>query len=127
MKKYLEGLVFGVTGLLIGMSCWSIAAGTNTYQLQVTAPVVSGTRYANFTAASSVINTQEGFIAGVFCASASSTPTLQFYDYASASVSSVLTGVFTPAAATYYVLPFHYNNGLYVATGGTINCTVSYQ
>jgi len=123
MKKYLEGLIFGVTGLLIGMSCLSVA-----WQFQPTAPTTPATLYSvvGNGAASGVIKNSEGIVAGAFCNSIGSTPLLVIYDNASSSVYPPVAS-FVPTAATYYTIPVHVNNGIYVTTTGTLSCTLTYQ
>lgn len=72
--------------------------------------------------ASGLIWTGAGALAGIFVASASA---------ASITVVDGLTGsgklivnTFTPAAATWYAMPFFFAAGLFITIAGTIDCTV---
>jgi hypothetical protein len=60
---------------------------------------------------------------GIFVGSASSVPTIAVYDGKDAS-GRVLVNTFTPVSATWYFMPFIFTSGLYVAIGGTVDCTV---
>ena len=87
-------------------------------------PVIGGINYSNLTG-DALVKTGDGHLIGIFVASASSTPTIKVWDNTAAS-GSVLVNTFTPVAATWYPLPFHFGTGLYVDVGGTIDLTVSY-
>jgi ABC-type nitrate/sulfonate/bicarbonate transport system substrate-binding protein len=87
---------------------------------------------ANYTyiTASTNIKPMAGKLKGIFVSSASSTPTITVYDSASNTTTATILGVFTPAAATSYVLPLdgaYAKNGLYVAIGGTVAATVIWE
>jgi len=87
---------------------------------------------ANYTyiTASANIKPMAGKLKGIFVSSASSTPTITVYDSAAATTTDIILGVFTPAAATSYVLPLdgaYAKNGLYVAIGGTVAATVIWE
>ena len=77
--------------------------------------------------ASTNVSAQRSRLIGIFVASASSTPTITVYDSAGTATTTTVVGVFTPAAATWYRLPFLFKNGIYIAIGGTVNCTPSFE
>jgi len=87
---------------------------------------------ANYTyiTASANIKPMAGKLKGIFVSAASSTPTITVYDSASNTTTSTILGVFTPAAATSYVLPLdgaYAKNGIYVVIGGTVAATVIWE
>jgi ABC-type nitrate/sulfonate/bicarbonate transport system substrate-binding protein len=52
------------------------------------------------------------------------------YDSAAATTTTTLLGVFTPTAATSYILPLegaYAKNGIYVVISGTVSATVLYE
>lgn len=87
---------------------------------------------ANYTyiTASANIKPMAGKLKGIFVSSASSTPTITVYDSASTTTTKTILGVFTPAAATSYLLPLdgaYAKDGIYVAIGGTVAATVIWE
>jgi ABC-type nitrate/sulfonate/bicarbonate transport system substrate-binding protein len=71
-----------------------------------------------------------GKLKGIFVSAASSTPTITVYDSAAATTTTTLLGVFTPTAATSYILPLegaYAKNGIYVVISGTVSATVLYE
>ena len=87
---------------------------------------------ANYTyiTASANIKPMAGKLKGIFVSAASSTPTITVYDSASTTTTATILGVFTPAAATSYLLPLdgaYAKNGIYVAIGGTVAATVIWE
>jgi ABC-type nitrate/sulfonate/bicarbonate transport system substrate-binding protein len=71
-----------------------------------------------------------GKLKGIFVSAASGTPTITVYDSAAATTTTTLLGVFTPVAATSYILPLegaYAKNGIYVVIGGTVSATVLYE
>jgi hypothetical protein len=87
---------------------------------------------ANYTyiTASANIKPMAGKLKGIFVSAASSTPPITVYDSAAATTTDIILGVFTPAAATSYMLPLdgaYAKNGLYVAIGGTVAATVIWE
>ena len=87
---------------------------------------------ANYTyiTASANIKPMAGKLKGIFVSAASSTPTITVYDSASTTTTATILGVFTPAAATSYMLPLdgaYAKNGIYVAIGGTVAATVIWE
>ena len=94
-----------------------------TVQTGPIAPTAGGSGYLN-TTASVLVKTGDGHLIGIFVASASATPTIKLWDSTAAS-GLVLVNTFTPIAATWYPLPFHFTVGCYVTIGGTVDCTVS--
>lgn len=66
-------------------------------------------------------------LAGIFVSSASSVPTITVYDDPAAGTGTKIVDTFTPAAATWYQLPFVAGSGLNVVLGGTVSCTVAYS
>lgn len=87
---------------------------------------------ANYTyiTASANIKPMAGKLKGIFVSSASSTPTITVYDSAGTTTTQTILGVFTPAAATSYLLPLdgaYAKDGIYVAIGGTVAATVIWE
>jgi ABC-type nitrate/sulfonate/bicarbonate transport system substrate-binding protein len=87
---------------------------------------------ANYTyiTASANIKPAAGKLKGIFVSAASSTPTITVYDSAAATTTPTLLGVFTPTAATSYILPLegaYAKNGIYVVISGTVSATVLYE
>jgi len=83
---------------------------------------------------SAQIKTSAGKLKGIFVSSATATPTITIYDTFDATTSgTTLVGVFTPAAATSYLLGMggdggmYFNKGLYIVLSGTITATVVYE
>jgi hypothetical protein len=93
-------------------------------QIGVQVPAVGGMGYLNATG-DTLVATGAGFLCGIFVASASGSPTIKLWDNTAAS-GTVLVNTFTPAAGTWYPLPFHFKTGLYLDVGGTVDVTVSY-
>lgn len=60
---------------------------------------------------------------GVLCATTTA-GTLIFYDSATTTTTTPITGTITPAAGSFTPIPASTGNGLYVVVGGTINATV---
>jgi hypothetical protein len=64
--------------------------------------------------------TPAGALAGIFIATAGSTPTVTVYDNTTGS-GTVLIPTFTPVAGTYYAFPeASFTNGCYIVLGGTV-------
>jgi len=87
---------------------------------------------ANYTyiTASANIKPMAGKLKGIFVSAASATPTITVYDSAATTTTTTLLGVFTPAAATSYILPLegaYAKNGIYVVISGTVSATVLYE
>lgn len=85
-----------------------------------------GTNYVN-TAASALVLTGAGKLAGIWVSAASATPTIKVWDNTSAAT-TVLLETFTPVAGTFYSFPnARVATGLYITISGTVNCTVFYD
>ncbi|CAB5194771.1 hypothetical protein UFOVP169_33 [uncultured Caudovirales phage] len=87
---------------------------------------------ANYTyiTATANIKPAAGKLKGIFVSAASATPTITVYDSAAATTTTTILGVFTPAAATSYLLPLdgaYAKNGIYVVISGTVAATVIYE
>ena len=87
---------------------------------------------ANYTyiTASANIKPMAGKLKGIFVSAASATPTITVYDSAATTTTATLLGVFTPVAATSYILPLegaYAKNGIYVVISGTVSATVLYE
>jgi hypothetical protein len=87
---------------------------------------------ANYTyiTASANIKPMAGKLKGIFVSAASSTPTITVYDSAAATTTKTILGVFTPAAATSYMLPLdgaYARDGIYVVISGTVAATVIWE
>lgn len=74
----------------------------------------------NITATNATL-TKGGKLLGIWVSSASSTPTIKVADTA-----GTIANTFTPAAATFYRLPFTFTGTLTVTIGGTVDCTICY-
>ena len=84
--------------------------------------------------ATAQIKTSAGKLKGIFVSSVGITPTITIYDTFNATTSgTTLVGVFTPAAATSYLLGMggdggmYFNKGLYIVLSGTVVATVVYE
>lgn len=84
--------------------------------------VVDTGTYSNISA-STLIRTGPGQLLGIFCASASNTPTIKVWDAVTAAA-PILVNTFVPVAATYHKIPANFATGLYVTISGTVDCTV---
>jgi ABC-type nitrate/sulfonate/bicarbonate transport system substrate-binding protein len=87
---------------------------------------------ANYTyiTASANIKTSAGKLKGIFVSAASSTPTITVYDSAATTNTRTILGVFTPTAATSYVLPLdgaYAKDGIYVVISGTVTATIIWE
>ena len=87
---------------------------------------------ANYTyiTASANIKPMAGKLKGIFVSAASSTPTITVYDSEAKTTTNTILGVFTPAAATSYVLPLdgaYAKSGIYVVISGTVSATIIYE
>lgn len=87
---------------------------------------------ANYTyiTASANIKPMAGKLKGIFVSAASSTPTITVYDSDATATTKTILGVFTPTAATSYVLPLdgaYAKNGLYVVISGTVAATIIWE
>jgi ABC-type nitrate/sulfonate/bicarbonate transport system substrate-binding protein len=87
---------------------------------------------ANYTyiTATANIKPMAGKLKGIFVSAASGTPTITVYDSAAATTTDTILGVFTPVAATSYILPLegaYAKNGIYVVISGTVSATVLYE
>jgi ABC-type nitrate/sulfonate/bicarbonate transport system substrate-binding protein len=87
---------------------------------------------ANYTyiTATANIKPMAGKLKGIFVSAASSNPTITVYDSAAATTTDTILGVFTPVAATSYILPLegaYAKNGIYVVIAGTVAATVLYE
>lgn len=73
------------------------------------------------------VQPKRGALLGIFVSAASNTPTITVYDEAGSGTTTKLVDTFTPAAATWYSLPFDCTSGLNVVITGTVSCTVASQ
>ncbi len=71
------------------------------------------------------VSSQRSYLAGIFVSTASSTPTITVYDSAGTTTTAKIVDTFTPAAATWYPMPFIAQTGIYVVIAGTVSCTVA--
>lgn len=72
--------------------------------------------------ASGLVRTGPAAIIGIFVASSTS-GTIKIWDNTSAA-GAVVVNTFTAVAGTWYTIPSLNGIGIYVTTGGTIDCTV---
>ena len=87
---------------------------------------------ANYTyiTASANIKPMAGKLKGIFVSAASGTPLITVYDSAATTTTNTILGVFTPAAATSYILPLegaYAKSGIYVVISGTVAATILYE
>lgn len=87
--------------------------------------VVVGAASKNISA-STLVKSGGGVLAGIFVASASSSPTIKVWNNTTNST-NVLVNTFTPIGGTWYPMPLTFSEGLYVEIGGTVDCTVSFS
>lgn len=78
--------------------------------------------YKNITATANIMPT-DGCLLGVFCSTTSS-GTIQFYDSATTSTATPITGAITLTAGTWYYIPTTVLSGVYAVIGSTANVTV---
>lgn len=88
--------------------------------------VIESQPYAQISSSANVFK-GKARLAGIFVSAASSTPTITVYDDPSTGTGTKIVDTFTPAAATWYALPFAAGAGLNVVLGGTVSCTVAYS
>ena len=84
--------------------------------------------------ATAQIKTAAGKLKGIFVSAAPALSTITIYDTFDATTSgTTLVGVFSPAAATSYLLGMggdggaYFNRGLYIVISGTVVATVLYE
>lgn len=75
---------------------------------------------------STLVKSGAGKLLGIFCASASSTPTIKVWDSTAAS-GTVVVNTFTPIPGNYHAIPADVANGIYVTISGTVDCTVFFS
>ena len=80
--------------------------------------------YKNITATGNLSPVPANLL-GVLCATTTA-GTLIFYDSATTTTGTPITGTITPAAGSWTPLPFSTANGIYVVVGGTINATIAF-
>jgi hypothetical protein len=80
-------------------------------------PVSEAQNFTNLTATTTV-RTGAGGLTGIFCASASATPTIKVADNA-----TTIVNTFTPIGGTFYPMPARFSTSLVVTISGTVDCT----
>lgn len=85
------------------------------------------TSKATVVTSSSNVLSKRGALLNIFVSAASGAPTITIYDDAATGTTTPLVTVFTPVAATNYQFNFDVQNGVHVAIGGTVSCTVGTQ
>jgi len=75
---------------------------------------------------STLVKSGAGKLLGIFCASASSTPTIKVWDSTAAS-GTVVVNTFTPIPGNYHAIPADVGTGIYVTISGTVDCTVFFS
>jgi hypothetical protein len=88
--------------------------------------VIQSSNYAQLNNASANVFKGQGRLAGIFVSSVSGTPTITVYDDPSTGTGNPIVAQFTPVAGTWYDLPYKFGQGLFVAIGATVQCTVGY-
>lgn len=81
-------------------------------------PVTESQNYKNITSTTTIFTGAAGLL-GIFCASASATPTIKVQDGA-----NTLVNTFTPNGSTFYPMPGRFTTSLVVTISGTVDCTV---
>ena len=79
--------------------------------------------YRNLTASANVQSVSGAMIGFYVCSTTSGT--IQFYDSATTTTTTPISGLITPAIGMNY-FPICFANGLYAVIGGTLNVTISY-
>lgn len=84
-------------------------------------PISASGNYKHLTQANSpaTVFAGSGSLTGLFCASASNTPTVALADGV-----TTLVNTFTPVAGTFYKLPGNFLTSLIVTIGGTADITI---
>jgi hypothetical protein len=77
-------------------------------------------------AASANVKASDGLLGGIFVSAASGSPTITIYDDAGTGTTTTIVAQFTPAAGTWYPMPFAFSKGLNVVFGGTVSATVAW-
>ena len=80
-------------------------------------PVSEAQNFKNMTATTTVW-TGAGGLTGIFCASASATPTIKVADNA-----TTIVNTFTPIGGTFYPMPSRFSTSLVITISGTVDCT----
>lgn len=86
-------------------------------------PVIEASGYFGGITSSTNVSNQRTRCQGIFCASASSTPTIAVYDSATTGTGTTIVATFTPSGGTFYKIPALALNGVYIQIGGTVNCS----
>jgi hypothetical protein len=81
-------------------------------------------KYVNISA-SALVRTGACDLLGIFCAS-SAGATVLVYDQTSAAV-PIVVNTFTAIAGTFYPIPAHCGNGIYITIAGTGDITVFFK
>lgn len=68
------------------------------------------------------VKASDGALLGFFCNSTTS-GTVKFYDSATTTTTTPITGTITPSAGTWYPIPVNFNSGLYLVLANAINIT----
>jgi hypothetical protein len=88
----------------------------------MSAPTYEVGGYRNITATGN-LSPVPGAILGVLC-STTTAGTIQFYDSATNTTTTPITGVITPAAGSFTPIKAFAANGVYAVITGTLNATV---
>jgi len=80
-------------------------------------PVSEAQNYINLTATTTV-SSNTGALLGIFCSSASATPTIQVQDG-----STTIVSAFTPVGGTFYPIPARFSTSLVITISGTVDAT----
>ena len=80
--------------------------------------------YKNLTATANVANAS-GELQG-FYVNSTTAGTIQFYDSATTTTTTPITGLITPAIGWHF-LPVSTANGIYAVIGGTLNATIAFK
>lgn len=88
----------------------------------MSAPTYEVGGYHNVTATANLCPVPAAILG--FLVSSTSAGTIQFYDSATTTTTTPITGVITPAAGTFVPVKAYASSGVYAVIGGTINVTV---
>ncbi len=87
--------------------------------------IIESQPYAQIGSSTNILK-GKGRLAGIFVSSVSGSPTITVYDDPATGTGNPIVAQFTPVGATWYPLPYAFGQGLYVAIGATVSCTVGY-
>jgi len=88
----------------------------------MSAPTYECGGYTNLTATANVSPVPKAILG--FLVNSTTAGTIQFYDSATTTTTTPITGVITPAAGTFVPVKAYAAAGVYAVIGGTLNVTI---